>query len=296
MVQKHFKPWKFILPGVIMGILILGVPLVQAFRHSLFNIRLYRLAKQTFVGLDNYRRLWEDPLFLMSVRVTVIFTLGCTILSIVLGLFIASIMSSRGIRGTNLARVLMAFYLIPFVATQVVVGMLGRLFIWEPEYGLVNYVLGVVGLPGAGWLIETETALLATILTNTWRMTPLALLVLYAALATIPDELIESAEVDGARAWTLFIKIKLPMIRFHVGFVALIMMTSAFREFDLIYTLTGGGPGRQTNVLSMLVYNMGVSTGNLGIANAVSFSMFLLIAVLSITYIKVAKLGEMGAE
>lgn len=296
MVQKHFKPWAFIIPGIVIGILILGVPLAQAFRHSLYQIRLYRLGSQTFIGLKNYIQLWNDPLFMMSVRSTIVFTLGCTVLSVVFGLFIASIMSSRGIRGTRAARVFMAFYLIPFVATQVVVGMLGRLFIWEPEYGLVNFLLAFIGIDGPGWLIQTETAMLATIITNTWRVTPLALLVFYAALATIPDELVESAEVDGAKIWTLFTKIKLPMIRYHIGFVSLIIMTSAFREFDVIFTLTGGGPGRRTNVLSMLVYNMGVSTGNMGVANAISFSMFLMIAVIAVVYMKISRLGELGNE
>lgn len=292
--SKHFRPWAFILPGLIASLIILGVPIVQAFWYSLHRLRVYRLDQQVMVGLDNYARLWQDPLFMMSVQVTVLFTVGCTLLTVLFGLLIAGIMSTRGIRGTPAARFFMAFYLVPFVATQVVVGMLGRLFIWEPEYGLVNFLLMFVGIDGPGWLISRDTALLATTITNAWRLTPLAILIFYAALATVPEELVESAEVDGAGGFTVFSYIKLPLIRFHIGFVALIQLTSAFREFDVIYSLTGGGPGRATNVLSMLVYNEGISAANMGMATAIAFSMFIIVAVLSILYMVLARLGEMG--
>lgn len=293
--RKHFKPWAFILPGVIAGVLILGIPIVQAFWYSLHRIRLYRIGQQVFVGVGNYLRLWQDPLFFGSIRVTIIFAVGCTVLTLIFGLLIAGVMSTRGIRGTGVARFFMAFYLIPFVTTQVVVGVLGRLFVWEPEYGLVNYLLGFFGVEGSGWLISRDTALLATTITNAWRLTPLAVLIFYAALATLSEELIESAEVDGAGGFKAFWHIKLPLIRYHIGFIALIQLTSAFREFDVIYSLTGGGPGRATNVLSIMVYNQGISSAEMGMANAISFTMLAIVAVLAIIYIRVARLGEMNS-
>ncbi len=291
--HRHFNPWAFVLPGAIAGGVILGVPVVQALWTSLHNLRLYRLDDQVFVGLDNYIRLLQDPLFHLSIRATVVFTFGCTVLSVVLGLAVAAVMSTRGIRGTGWARFFMAFYLVPFVATQVVVGMLGRLYIWEPEYGLINYLMGLVGAQGPMWLISVDTAMWATIITNTWRLIPLALLIFYAALATVPEELLESAEVDGAGGWRALWSVKLPLIRYHIGFVALIQLTSAFREFDTVFALTGGGPGRATNVLSLLVYNEGISAANLGMANAISFTMLLIVAVLSLIYMRITRLGEL---
>ena len=291
--RRHFNPWAFVLPGAIAGGVILGVPVVQALWTSLHRLRLYRLDDQVFVGLENYIRLLQDPLFHLSIRATVVFTLGCTILSVVIGLAVAAVMSTRGIRGTGWARFFMAFYLVPFVATQVVVGMLGRLYIWEPEYGLVNYLMGLVGAQGPMWLISVDTAMWATIITNTWRLIPLALLIFYAALATVPEELLESAEVDGATGWRALWNVKLPLIRYHIGFVALIQLTSAFREFDTVFALTGGGPGRATNVLSLLVYNEGISAANLGMANAISFTMLVIVAIISLIYMRVTKLGEL---
>ena len=291
--RRHFNPWAFVLPGAIAGGVILGVPVVQALWTSLHRLRLYRLDDQVFVGFENYIRLLQDPLFHLSIRATVVFTLGCTVLSVVIGLAVAAVMSTRGIRGTGWARFFMAFYLVPFVATQVVVGMLGRLYIWEPEYGLVNYLMGLVGAQGPMWLISVDTAMWATIITNTWRLIPLALLIFYAALATVPEELLESAEVDGATGWRALWNVKLPLIRYHIGFVALIQLTSAFREFDTVFALTGGGPGRATNVLSLLVYNEGISAANLGMANAISFTMLVIVAIISLIYMRVTKLGEL---
>lgn len=293
-MEKHYRPWLFLLPGVILGVFTLGFPIVQSFWYSLNRIRMFRFSDLTFVGLENYARLWGDPLFLLSVRATLVFTIGCTIFSVLAGLMVAAVLNSRDIRKTFSARLLIAFYLIPFVATPIVVGILGRLFIWEPEYGLVNYLLGLVGISGTGWLLNRDTAMLATIITNVWRLTPLAILIFYAAMVTVPDELIESAEVDGAGWFTVLRRIILPIIQFHIGFVALIIMTSAFREFDTVYSLTGGGPGRATNVLSIEVYNIGVSTANMGMANAIAFTMFIIVSVLSIIYIRVARLDEMG--
>jgi len=294
MSNRHFRPWLFILPGIIMGFIVLAIPVAQALRNSLFRIRLYRLDQQVFVNWENYQRLWGDPIFLMSVRTTVLFTVGCTLLSVLLGLAIAGVLATSGIRGTVGARLLIAFYLVPFVTTPVVVGMLGRLFMWEPEYGLVNFLLSGIGIDGANWLIDRNTALLAAVITNAWRLTPLALLIFYAALATIPDAYIESARVDGASGLTILTRIKIPLIRFHISFVGLVMLTSAFREFDVIYSLTGGGPGRATEVLSMLVYNRGVVNSNLGVASAVSFSMFVVVAIVALIYIAVARLGNLG--
>ncbi len=291
--QRFFTPWRFILPGAVLGLIILGYPIYRAIYYSLHSIRLHRLGNEVFVGIDNFTRMLSDPLFIRSIRVTVVFTLGCTILAVVFGLTVATIMSSRGIRGTRQARFFMAFFLVPFVTTQIVTAILGRLYIWQSQYGLVNFILGLFGVERVGWLINMQTALFATTVTNAWRMTPLALLIFYAALATISDELIESAEVDGASTWTTLFRIKFPMIKFHIGFVSLVILTSAFREFDVIYGLTGGGPGRSTEVMSVLVYRLGVAQANMGIANAISVIMFLIVAVMTIIAVKAGKLGAM---
>lgn len=292
--QRYFRPWAFIVPGAVLGLITLGYPVYRAIFYGFHAVTMRRLNDPVFVGFENFARLFGDHLFVRSIVVTINFTLGTTIFAVVFGLLVASIMSTRGIRGTWTARFFMAFYLVPFVTTQVVTGILGRLYVWQSSYGLVNYLLDRIGISGPSWLTNLDTALFATILTNGWRMTPLALLIFYAALATIPDELVESAEVDGASTFALWFRIKFPMIRFHLGFVSLIILTSAFREFDVIYGLTGGGPGRSTEVLSILVYRLGVAQGNMGMANAVSVTMLVVISIITIIAVKVGKLGKMS--
>lgn len=111
----------------------------------------------------------------------------------------------------------------------------------------------------------------------------------YAALATIPDELLEAARIDGASALQVLWHVIVPMIRSHTLFVSLIIMTSAFREFETIFTLTGGGPGRTTTTLSILAYNRGVASQDMGMANAIAFTMFAIMATLAWAYITLAR-------
>ncbi len=292
-IERYFRPWRFIIPGVILGLLTLGYPIARAIYLSFHSLRMRRMDQENFVGFENFVDLFSDHLFFRSINATVLFTLGTTMFAIAFGLFIASVMSTRGIKGTGKARVFMAFFLVPFVTTQIVTAIMGRLFIWQSTFGLVNFLLGEVGIGPVPWLISTDYALFATVMTNAWRMTPLGLLIFYAALVTIPDELVESAEVDGATWFAMWFRIKYPMIRFHVGFVSLVILTSAFREFDTVYGLTGGGPGRVTEVLSILVYRFGVAQGNLGMANAVSLVMLLIVAVLTLLAVKGLRLGKM---
>lgn len=280
------RPWLFILPGLVALAGIIAVPLFMAARYSLYEIFLYRFNQPWFVGFDNYRLLFEDPLFLRSLGTTITFTIGNLILCVVLGLLVAFLLSGKTVRFRT---GFVALFLIPFVTTQVVVGLAFRLFIWEPEFGVVNVALAAVGLPTADWLIDSDYALWAAIATNAWHLTPLAILVFYAALATIPDELLEAARIDGASALQVLWHVIVPMIRSHTLFVSLIIMTSAFREFETIFTLTGGGPGRTTTTLSILAYNRGVASQDMGMANAIAFTMFAIMATLAWAYITLAR-------
>lgn len=290
---KFTKGWHFVLPSVVVILLVVGVPLYLAASYSVHDVLLYRFRDQPFIGLGNYRKLMADPLFLRSTTTTMIFTLANTVICTVLGLLLAFLLSSRNIRHRSF---FMACFLVPFVMTQVVVGLAFKLFIWEADFGVVNYLLGGVGLPTPAWLIDRDMALSATIATNVWRLTPLALLVFYAALTTIPTEQFESARLDGASPLAILWYVVIPQIRHHTVFVALIILTSAFREFDTIFTLTGGGPGRTTLVLSILVYQRGLSNQDMGYASTIAFTMFIIVAVISWLLLTIAKPREPKAE
>lgn len=290
---RFTRGWLFVLPGLLALVFIVGVPIGTAFRYSLHEVFIYRFNNQIFVGLDNYRYLLADPLFMRSLQTTLTFTLGNTVVVVIMGLLVAFLLSSKQVR---LRTGFMALFLLPFVMTQVVVGLTFRLFVWEPEYGIVNVLLSQFGMAPVGWLIDRNWAMFATVLTNSWHLTPLALLVFYAALTTIPEELVDSARIDGAGPLQILWHVILPMIRSHVMFVTLIIMTSAFREFELVFTLTGGGPGRTTSVLSILAYNRGIANSDMGMANTIAFSMFIIMATVAWTYIALTRARQKQGE
>jgi len=287
--QKYIRGWPFIIPGMFILSLVIGVPLVYSFRCSLYEILLYHPDREPFVGLRNYIELGQSWVFWKSVRVTILFASSVTVFSVLIGLLVAVLLSRKDIRGRT---IFMTFFLLPFVMTPVVTGILWRLFIWQSEFGLVNYMIGFFGSEGVNWLINKNSALWAVIMTDIWRLAPLALLVFYAALTTLPTELFDAAKIDGAGWISVLWKVTIPLIKNHIIFISLVIITSAFREFGLVKGLTGGGPCRSTTVLSILAYNWGLGGADMGCANAVAFSMFIMIAVICWVYIKIFVRGS----
>lgn len=274
----------FLLPGLIAMTIIVGVPLALGLRYSLHRVFLYDFDNQIFKGLDNYFTAFADPLFIKALNTTFIFTIGCVLLCVVLGILIAFLLNSKKV----VARPLwIALFLIPFVMTPVVGGIAWRFFMWQQEFGVVNALSGLFGAEARYWLLDRETALLASIISNSWHLIPLAILVFYAALLTIPDELYDAAHIDGAGAFQSLWYVVLPLLRLHILFVSIILLTSAFREFDMIWALTGGGPGRSTTVLSIFAYNRGIANQDMGMANTIAFSMFIIMAVIAWIYITI---------
>ncbi len=286
---RFTRGWWFILPGLILMTLIVGVPLVMGLNYSLRQVFLYDFANQPFVGLDNYARALQDPLYINSLRVTAIFTAGCLAICLTFGILIAFLLSAKQVK---FRATWLALFLVPFVMTPVVGGIAWRLFIWQQEFGVINHIAGLLNLPQPYWLLDRETALIAAIISNSWQLTPLAILVFYAALTTIPEELFEAGRVDGAGPMQALWHIVLPMLKPHILFVTIIVVTSAFREFDMVWALTGGGPGRATTVLSIFAYNRGISAQDMGMANTVAFTMFIIMATFAWIYITLYRRTE----
>lgn len=282
MRSRLTRGWWFLAPGLVLMTAIVSVPLFMAFRYSVHRVFLYRFNEQDFVGLANYLRAFRDPLYINALKTTVIFTLGCLVLSIVLGLLVAFMLNSRLVR---MRPMWLALFLIPFVVTPVVAGIAWRFFMWQQEFGVINEILSALGGPSPYWLLERETVLLAAIISNSWHLTPLAILVFYAALTTIPEDLFDAGKTDGAGPFQTLWYIVLPMLRLHILFVSIIVITSAFREFDMIWSLTGGGPGRATTVLSIYAYDRGIANQDMGMGNSIAFSMFVIMAVAAWIYI-----------
>ena len=163
---------------------------------------------------------------------------------------------------------------------------------FPPRWGILNSILGIFGIQGPGWIIDPKTGMLSIVIVAVWNLTPFVILVLYAGLTIIPEDLVDAAKIDGASSIRIFKHIILPFLRPHILFSTLIIITGAYRQFDQVWALTGGGPARSTELLSVLIYRLGFETKNIGVANAIAFFMFLVLSTLCFLYIKAFNLKK----
>lgn len=257
-------------------------PLISAFIISLRRWDLLRPEEgHPFVGLDNYAFVLRDPTFWQSVRVTVIFVVLAVTLEIILGLLIA-LMLNRPFRGRTFVRMLA---LLPWAVPTVVNGIMWK-WILNPSYGALNGLLDSLGLIDQYviWLGEPTLALLMVVLADVWKETPFIMLLLLAALQTVPQDLYESARVDGATKLQQLFQITLPLIR-PTLFVAVALRTIwALKSFDLIYTLTAGGPSNGTAVIGYYTYLKSFVSLQLGRGAAVAYLMTAVVMVVVLFY------------
>ena len=267
-------PWIFVLPAVAYLLALSIYPLVSSFVLSLHE---YHIDARSFawVGWGNYAAIFHDSEFYIAFRNTVIFTAATVGVELVLGMALAVFMTRRLI-GANLLRTLL---IIPMMTTPMVVGLMWR-FLLNTDFGVVDYLLRVLfGMRPVNWLGSAPYSLVSLIVVDVWQWMPFAFLILYAAIQTIPEELHEAARVDGARGVQVFRHITLPLLLPVIDIVVLFRGMDSFRAFDTVYTLTFGGPGRDSATLSFLAYLQGFSYSHLGLASAMSYVMVAVIFV-----------------
>ncbi|NMC12717.1 MAG: sugar ABC transporter permease [Chloroflexi bacterium] len=267
-----------LLPAAIIMAVVTIYPLVRSFIISLLQWDLTKPnVAHNFIFLDNYRYVLNDSTFWQSVRVTIIFVIGAVALNIVLSLAIALLLNREFI-GRNLIRMLA---LLPWAVPSVVNGIMWK-WILNPSYGALNGLLYSLGIIDKYiiWLGIPSNALIMCILADVWKETPFIMLLLLAALQTIPKDLYEAAKVDGANALQAFWNVTIPLIK-PTLFVALTLRTIwALKSFDLIYTLTAGGPSNGTNVIGFYTYIKTFISLNLGRGSAVAYLMTGVVAIL----------------
>jgi multiple sugar transport system permease protein len=236
---------------------------------------------ERFVGLDNYAFLARDPRFWNAVRVTLVFTVTSVGLELVLGTLVA-----LGLRGQRTGvRLALSFLLLPWALPSVVTA---KIFEWlyHPTAGLVNFVLG--GCP-INWLGDPTLALAGLVLADVWRTMPFVALLCYARLLSIPSELGEAAQVDGAGRLATFRYVTLPALR-QILLIALLFRTlDALRAFDLMYVLTGGGPAGTTETLTVYAYRSLFQTLNLGFGSAIGVTVFAAVMTVAWAYLRLLR-------
>jgi multiple sugar transport system permease protein/sn-glycerol 3-phosphate transport system permease protein len=274
-IKKFFEAMLYLSPALILFLAFVFIPLFRSFEISVYiTDPIGRLAK--FVGLQNYQRLFETPNFMNSLKRTLLFilyTVPTTIL-VSLGLAVLGDLRLKGI----------AFFRMVFSITIAISGATASLmflYIYHPTVG-VNYLLSLVGISNIPWLVSPQTALLSVSLTTVWLQIGLNTVIILAAMQTIPEELYESAMIDGANSWNKFLHITLPMLSSTFFFLLVVDILSAFQTFTPIHIMTSGGPLQSTNLLVYSIYREFYFNGKFGFAAAQSIMLFFIMLVLTI--------------
>jgi len=270
-LPSALRPWLLLLPAFMALASVSFYPIVNGLYLSLTNTSLIS-QENDFTGFSNYTELWSDPLFWNAWWHTIWFTFASTALETLIGLAMALILC-EAFSGRGLVRAAM---LVPWAMPTVVTSkMFGWLF--DGQHGIINFILLHLGLidQNVNWYGSPDTAMTTIIIADVWKTTPFMALLLLTGLQTVPKSLIEAARMDGAKAWVIFWHIRLPLLMPTLLIAGLFRALDAFRVFDLVYVLTGGGPADSTETLSTLSYKVLFSTLQFGYGSAVSTAMFI---------------------
>jgi multiple sugar transport system permease protein len=260
-------------------------PLGFSLYMSVQNWDLFRPAK--FVGLANYRSLFaDDPLFEIALRNTVVYTVGTVVPTVFISLAVAGVLN-RKIKGINIFRTII---FLPLAVSSVVMAVVWQ-FVFNTNNGLINIMLGWIGLGPVPWLNDPKWAMLSLCTVSVWRSVPFATVILLAAMQGVPDNLYEAAKLDGAGEVRQFVSITVPLIRAALSFVVVISIIHAFQAFDLVYVLTGGngGPETATYVLGIMLFQHAFSFLEFGYASALAWVIFAILLVLTVVQLRLGR-------
>lgn len=237
--------------------------------------------KMDFIGLGNFMEVFWDPRFWNSFRNTLTFILGAVIPELILGLILA-LLFQQNFRGNRIAK---SLFLMPTVTTPVVVGLIW-IMLYDPQFGLINYIITELGFSPQAWISNSDTALWVLISVDIWQWTPFVALVLLAGVQSLPTDPYEAALVDGAGRFQRFFYITLPLLvpYFIIAFIFRFM--DAFRWFDTIYVMTKGGPGTSTETLNMFAYLTSFKFLDMGYAATITIVMLAMIIIFTQFIIK----------
>ena len=279
-------------PAVLYVIAVAIWPLAQGFSYSFYDYSLLKPDARSYVGLDNYRALFTNDAARNSILTTVTFTVSAVTLEFLLGLGLALLLW----RDSIFRRTCLALLLIPVTVTPLVVGLVFRALL-APDYGMIGYYAAQWGIsPTRGFFGDTGTALGTLVVVDAWQWTPFMALILLAGLKSLPTDVLEAAEADGATATQRFWIIILPMLLPAV-FLALVLRTmDAFRVFDIIFATTNGGPADATDVLMIYGVKQGLQFFNIGFASAIANMMIGCIAVLSVIFVVLVRRADRRAN
>jgi multiple sugar transport system permease protein len=280
--SDHVAGWLFVMPAAILigvfGVLPIGWSLLLSFQHNDL------LTTPTWVGLDNYRALRNDPVFQDSVRRTMVYTLLFVPISVGGALAVAMLLHAR----IRFSRFYRTAVFVPVATSTVATGII---FNWllEPTYGMANYLLGKVGMGPYGFFQDPDQAMYSIVAMTVWGWLGFDVIIFLAALQGVPTELIEAAKLDGAGRWATFRRVTLPLLSPATLFLIVWSTINALQVFDEIYVTTRGGPLRSTTVLVYYIYDQAFAFFHAGYAAAIAYVLFLVTLVFSLVQLWIGR-------
>ncbi len=291
MIQSSFTERNlrilFPLPAVVFIGLLMVFPILYTLYLSFTNWNLTSGMEPSFVGLDSYLRVFSEPRFLHALGRTFSFTLFAVAIEVVLGVAIALILN-RAFVGRSFAKLLL---LLPLVATPVAVGIVFNLF-YDPTIGLLNFALHALGLPQGRWVSSENTVIASLVLVDVWQWTPMITLIVLAGLAGLSEEPVEAARVDGASEWQILRYVTIPMVMPVVLTAMILRLIDALKTFDIIFAMTGGGPGYASETLNIMGFKYSFEYFRMGQSSVILVALFMVVLLCSLGIMKLRASSE----
>jgi multiple sugar transport system permease protein len=285
---QRTTPYMFLLPALVVILLAMLFPVIYGLGLSFFEWALRDIrVGPAFRGLANYVELLKSENFHTNVRVTLIFTISVTVPEILVGLILALLLEAK-MAGL---RVFRTIFVLPIMIAPVVVGVVWR-YLYDPSFGMINYILSVLGIEAKMWLSEPNLALPSIIIADIWQWTPFVFLLLLAGLQGVPKDLLEAGMIDGTNYFQNLWHIKIPVIQSIIIVTAALRLIDAFRSLVVVYIMTFGGPGKSTELLSLAIYKTAFISQRLGLASAIAVVLLIIIFLVTIFVFFTSRVGE----
>ena len=278
--------WIFILPVILILLLAafipLGYGLVLSFHRFKLNIAGSR---PVFVGLYNYIGMFKDEIFLKALSNNIVFALLSVSAELVIGVVVAMMLSDDN----RNSRVMITLLMVPMIIAPVAAGTLWRMML-DRTYGVINYIITLVGLQPVSWLGDYRIAIYTVIMVDCWQFIPFVAILVMSSIKSIPKSFLDAARVDGASPWKVFILVVLPITAPVIIIVAMIRFIDAFKIFDVIFVMTQGGPGNATEMLPTYIYRQGIKFLDVGYSSATAVLFILVMSLVAWGFMRLRNL------
>ena len=278
----------FVLPAFLYMIIFVGYPIVRNIVLSLQEVTVRTLTADSrpFVGLKNYIKIFQDPVFTKSMLNTLVFTVCCLAVQFLIGFMLALFFNQH----FSVSKPVRGLLLIPWIVPITVTALMFK-FIFGADVGILNYILKNIGIisQNIDWLTSPDTALFAIVCANVWIGIPFNMILISTGLTTIPKDLYESASIDGAGKLQMFFKITLPLLRSTIESVLILGFIYTFKVFDLVYVMTKGGPVNSTHMLSTYSYKLSFEMFKYSEGAAVANVLLVILLIVGVFYLRATK-------